>query len=73
MAVQLRRILHELGYSQPPTLLRMDNTVALGLAQGTLNAKRPKSMDVRFVWLVDRVTQKQFIVDHIPARHLEYC
>jgi hypothetical protein len=66
-AVQLRRILHDLGYPQPPTLLRMDNTVALGLAQGSLNAKRSKSMDMRFFWLVDRVKQKQFIVDHIPG------
>jgi hypothetical protein len=66
-AVQLRRILHDLGYPQSSTLLRMDNTVALGLAQGTLNAKRSKSMDMRFFWLVDRVKQKQFIVDHIPG------
>ncbi len=66
-AVQLRRILHDLGYPQPPTLLRMDNTVALGLAQGSLNAKRSKSMDMRLFWLVDRVKQKQFIVDHIPG------
>jgi hypothetical protein len=51
----------------------MDNTVALGLAQGSLNAKRSKSMDMRFFWLVDRVKQKQFIVDHIPGRHLEHC
>jgi hypothetical protein len=45
----------------------MDNTVALGLALGSLNVKRSKSMDMRFFWLVDRVTQKQFIVEHIPG------
>jgi hypothetical protein len=67
MAVQHRRILHDLGYPQPPTLLRMDNTVAIGLALGSLNAKRSKSMDMRFFWLTDRVAQKQFIVDHIPG------
>ncbi len=61
MAVQLRSILHDLGNPQPPTLLRMDTTVALGLAQGTLNAKRSKSMDMRLFWLVDRVEQKQLI------------
>ena len=32
-----------------------------------MNAKRSKSMDMRFFWLVDRVEQGQFIVDHIPG------
>ena len=31
-AVQYRRILVDLGYPQPPTLLRIDNTVAIGIA-----------------------------------------
>jgi hypothetical protein len=66
-AVWYRRILHDLGYPQPPTLLRMDNTVAIGLALGTINAKRSKAMDMRFFWIVDRIKQKQFIVDHIPG------
>ena len=67
MAVQLRNILHDLGYPQPPTLLRIDNTVAIGLARGSINAKRSKSMDMRFFWLVDRVKQNHFTIDHIPG------
>ena len=67
-ATHHRRILADLGYPQPPTLLRMDNTVALGLASGTINAKRSKSMDMRFFWLIDRVAQQQFYVDHIPGQ-----
>ena len=66
-ATNHRRIASDLGYPQPPTLLRMDNTVALGIASGEMNAKRSKSMDMRFFWLVDRVKQGQFIVDHIPG------
>jgi hypothetical protein len=66
-AVYYRRIANDLGYPQPPTLLRMDNTVAIGLAQGTINAKRSKAMDMRFFWIVDRIKQKQFIVQHIPG------
>ena len=54
-ATHHRRILSDRGYPQPPTLLRMDNTVELGLASGQMNAKRSKSMDMRFFWLVDRV------------------
>jgi hypothetical protein len=66
-AVHHRRILADLGYPQPATLLRMDNTVALGIASGKMNAKRVKSMDMRFFWLVDRVKQQQFVVQHIPG------
>jgi hypothetical protein len=46
--VQHRHVLHDVGYPQPPTLLRMDNTIAIGLALGTINAKRSKAMDMRF-------------------------
>ena len=67
MAVQLRNILHDLGYPQLPTLLRIDNTVAIGLARGSINAKRSKSMDMRFFWLADRVKQNHFTVEHIPG------
>jgi hypothetical protein len=67
-AVWYRRVLHDLGYPQPPTLLRMDNTVAIGLALGTINQKRSKAMDMRFFWIVDRIKQKQFIVQHIPGK-----
>ena len=66
-AVQFRRTLHELGYPQPTTLLRMDNTVAISLTEGTINPKRSKAMDMRFFWLADRVSQKQFRVEHIPG------
>ncbi len=66
-AVRYRRIASDLGYPQPPTLLHIDNTVAIALAQGTINAKRSKSMDMRFFWIVDRIKQKQYRVAHIPG------
>jgi hypothetical protein len=62
-----RRIASDLGYPQRATALRMDNTVAIGIASGTMNAKRSKSMDMRFFWLVDRVEQGQFVVSHVPG------
>ncbi len=67
VATPHRRILADLGYPQPATMLRMDNTVALGIASGQMNARRSKSMDMRFFWLRDRVEQKQFVVSHIPG------
>jgi hypothetical protein len=45
----------------------MDNSVALGLASDTINAKRSKSVDMRFFWLIDRVKQGQFVVQHIAG------
>ncbi len=41
----------DLGYPQQPTLLLIDNTVAIGSANDTMNKKRSKSMDMRFFWL----------------------
>ena len=67
-AVHLRNILNELGYPQPPILLRMDNTVAIGIANDTINTKRSKSIDMRFYWLRDRVRQGQFKVTHIAGQ-----
>jgi hypothetical protein len=66
-AVQHRHTLQDLGYPQPPTTLRMDNTVALSIAEGKVNGKRSKSMDMRFFWIVDRVRRQQFNCLHIPG------
>jgi hypothetical protein len=45
----------------------MDKPVAIGLATNTINAKRSKAMDMRYFWIIDRVAQKQFIIQHIPG------
>jgi hypothetical protein len=65
---QFRNTLIELGYPQQPTTILVDNTVALGLANDTVNAKRSKSMDVRFFWLRDRIRKAQFHVKHLQGR-----
>jgi hypothetical protein len=66
-AAQFRNTLVELGYPQQPTVILVDNTVAEGLANDTINAKRSKSMDVRFFWLKDRVKKMQFTIKHLPG------
>ena len=58
----------ELGYPQLPTPIMIDNTVAVGLAADTINAKRSKSMDVRFFWLRDRIKKGQFRVQHLARK-----
>jgi hypothetical protein len=47
----------------------VDNTVAEGLASDTINAKRSKSMDVRFFWLRDRVKKAQFYMQHLKGKY----
>jgi hypothetical protein len=42
-----RRILSDLGYPQPPTLILCDNECAVGLAQRTMVPKLSKSTDMR--------------------------
>jgi hypothetical protein len=65
---QFRNTLIELGYPQTSTPILVDNTVAEGLANDTINAKRSKSMDVRFFWLRDRVQKAQFNIKHLAGR-----
>jgi hypothetical protein len=67
-AAQFRNTLTELGYPQQATTLLVDNTVAEGLATDTINARRSKSMDVRFFWLRDRVQKGEFLIRHLPGR-----
>jgi hypothetical protein len=67
-ASQFRNTLTELGYPQQATTLLVDNTVAEGLAMDTINARRSKSMDVRFFWLRDRVQKGEFIIRHLPGK-----
>jgi hypothetical protein len=70
IAVRLRNTLMDLEYPQLPILLLIiDNTVAIALANDTINRKRPKNMYMRFFWLRDQVSQQQLAVEHIPEQH----
>jgi hypothetical protein len=62
IAVDERRILHNMGHPQPATTIFCDNEVAIGLANNTVTPKMSKSLDMRFHWLQDRVRQGQFRV-----------
>jgi hypothetical protein len=58
----LRVTLTELGHTQPPTPLQLNNSTAYGIVYDTIKQKRSKAMDMRYHWLTDRVRQKQFDV-----------
>ena len=59
---QLRTILDDLGYPQPPTVILCDNSCAVGIAQNSIQQKHSKAIDMRFYWVQDRVAQGQFVV-----------
>jgi len=59
-AVEERIILKEMGHKQPATPVQVDNSTAEGIINKRVQPKRTKAMDMRFRWLRDRSTQKQF-------------
>ena len=61
-ACPLRQTLYDLGYPQPATLIPVDNTCAVGLANDVVKSRRSKSVDMRLHWIRDRVKQGQFKV-----------
>jgi hypothetical protein len=67
-AAEFCNTLLELGYPQLPTNIMIDNTVAECLAADTINAKRSKSMDVRFFWIRDRIKRGQFCVQQLAVK-----
>ena len=49
-----------MGHPQPPTPIQTDNSTAEGVINKKVQPKRTKAMDMRFHWLRDRETLKQF-------------
>ena len=70
-ACPMRVTLEELGHPQTPTPLKVDNTTAVGFANGRIRHKRSKAIDMRFHWIRDRVNQDQFAVYWTPGDNNE--
>ena len=59
-AVPARKTLDEMGHKQPRTPMQVDNSTAVGVSNNNIQPRRTKAMDMRFHWLRDRESQKQF-------------
>ena len=57
-AVPLQIKLHELGFTQPPTPIKTDNSAAEGIFTATVRQKSSKAMGMRFYWMKEIVKQK---------------
>jgi hypothetical protein len=50
--------------SRRRSCIHCDNEVAVGIANKAVKAKLSKACDMRLHWLIDRVSQGQFLVRH---------
>ncbi len=58
-AVPACHTLEFLGHPQSPTPIQTDNTMALGIVNNNV-MKKLKAMDMKYHWLWDTISQKQF-------------
>ena len=68
--VPMRKTLEELGHAQPLTPIQTDNSTAYGVVNNKIIPKATKAMDMRFYWLKDRESQKQFNIHWRPRKKL---
>ena len=59
-ACPLWKTLDNMGYTQPPTPIKMDKSTTEGIINKMINLKRSKAISIRFHWITYRVRQKQF-------------
>jgi len=64
----IRGVLHDMGHTQPPTPMFIDNKAAEGIANDTVTMRHSKAMDMRFHLVRDRVRQGQLKVIWAPGR-----
>ena len=62
IGVWLQTILLALKFPQPPTILLCDNECAVGIANDATKLRKGKAIDMRFHWIRDRISQRQFQV-----------
>ena len=76
--VPIRKTLIEMHHLQPPTLIQVDNSTAVGIANKRIKQKRSKAMYMCFHWIHDRILQEHFNVTCVnmelesPDRPAEY-
>jgi len=59
-AIPIRYMLEQLGHQQPATPIKTDNSTTKGFVHNNIHQNRSKSWDMRYHWLRDRQTKKEF-------------
>lgn len=83
-ATVIRQTLSDMGYPQGATPCTTDNSTANGMINDTIKKQRSRAMDMRYMWVQDRVRQGHFVLKwkagkdnmadyqtkhHAPAHH----
>jgi hypothetical protein len=63
----LQLILTELGHSQPPTPIHIDNTTTVRIVNIMIKQQRSRAMEMRYFWLLDGETQQYFKFYYQPS------
>ena len=63
----IRLTLEELGHPQPPSPIHVDNSTAVGIANGTIKRQRLRAMEMRYFWACDQVDAGHFLVVWHPV------
>ena len=58
--IPLHHTLIEMGWPQPQTPIKTDNSTEVGFKNNTIVNKSTKSLDIKLWWLKDREPQEQF-------------
>jgi hypothetical protein len=68
LAIPSRDALLFMGHPQGETLIVSDNLIGVNILNGHLPPKRSRCMDMRFYWIKDRISQRQFRLEWQPGR-----
>jgi hypothetical protein len=55
-------ILEELGHPQPKTQVHCNNATAVGIANNIVKRQHLQSMEMRYFWVCDKITQSAYNV-----------
>jgi hypothetical protein len=58
--IMFRTTLHNLGHPQPRTPVHCDNATAVGIASNTVKRQRARAMEMRFMWVGDKLAQQMY-------------
>ena len=55
-----RSTLQNLGHPQPQTPVHCDNATAVSIASNTVKQQRARAMEMRFMWVGDKIAQEMY-------------
>ena len=58
--IMYQTTLHNLGHPQPRTPVHCDNATAVGIASNMVKRQRARAMEMRFMWVGDKIAQQMY-------------